>query len=70
LFLVPRDESSLTPVHGSGGADDGVFGPDSGMIAFLTGSPSTPHQFFIIDNGHAQTLELQPSAGFAIAWGE
>ena len=69
LFLVPTDESTLTPVEGSGGADDGVFGVDARHIAFLNGSPSTPHHFVVSDNGLAQTLGLKPSAGFTIAWG-
>jgi hypothetical protein len=69
LFLVSSDKSSLTPVDGSGGADGAVFGVDSGQIAFLNGSPSTPHHFVVVDNGRAETLGLKPSAGFTVAWG-
>jgi hypothetical protein len=69
LFLVPSDKASLTPVDGSGGADGAVFGVDSGQIAFLNGSPSTPHHFVVVDNGQAETLGLKPSAGFTVAWG-
>jgi hypothetical protein len=70
LFLVPRDESSLTPIQGSVGADDGVFGADARQIAFLNGSPSTLHHFVVSDDGHAQTLGLKPSDGFSVAWGK
>jgi hypothetical protein len=69
LFLVPRDKASLTLVEGSDGADDGVFGVDARQIAFLNGSPSTPHHFVVSDNGNAQTLGLKPSDGFSVAWG-